>query len=540
MLARQDVVELGHVVAPRAGDLDVRADRYVGPPRQVAIDRVGTLLAVAGRLDQRRRTGHEVAAGEHAAHVRRVGRRVDLDPAAVDLERRLDRQEGQVGRLRHGRDHGLGRDLELGTLDRDRRAATRGVGLAKPVSDEADGGDLPVLADDLDRAGQELHPDAFALGLAQLLLVDDELGAGPPVDDRDAVGAVAEAGPGAVPRGVAAADDDDVGTDGERLAEVGLLHEVDAVVDTLEVGAGDVEGHRVHRARGDRDAIVVALELVERDVHADLRVEHELHAESLDEADIHLDRLARQAECRHADEHRAATVREAVEDRDPVALHRQLTGDRQPGRPGADDRDPLVARRDLGHHVRDAGGLVPFDQEPLHGPDRERPVDVAAPAGPLAGCRADVRAHRRDRVGVAGQDVALLEPALRGQIQVAAAVRPHGAGFLAFDVALEPGRVHRLDEEFRGLVDDQAGVPFPDARRPVGDGRSEVAPTRGIYHRSHATCTVRCGAGRCRAGAGRRIGRMFDPELTMLMDAATLLDESSRPPGSLEPEMRAA
>ena len=129
-------------------------------------------------------------------------------------------------------------------------------------------GDLAVLADDLDRAGQELHPDAFALGLAQLLLVDDELGAGPPVDDRDAVGAVAQARPRAVHRGVAAADDDDVGPDLERLAEVGLLHEVDAVVDALEVGARDVERDRVHRAGGDRDRVEVALELVERDVDA--------------------------------------------------------------------------------------------------------------------------------------------------------------------------------------------------------------------------------------------------------------------------------
>ena len=97
----------------------------------------------------------------------------------------LDRQEGQVGGLGHGRDDGLGRDDELGALDRDRRAAAGGVRLAEAVADELDAGDLAVLAEDLDRAGEELHPDAFALGLAQLLLVDDELGAGAPVDDRD-------------------------------------------------------------------------------------------------------------------------------------------------------------------------------------------------------------------------------------------------------------------------------------------------------------------------------------------------------------------
>ena len=97
--------------------------------------------------------------------------------------------------------------------DRDRRAPARGVGLAEPVADEPDAGHVAVLAEDLDRADEELHPDAFALGLAELLLVDDELRAGPPVGDRDVLGAVAQARPGAVHRGVAAADDDDVVAD---------------------------------------------------------------------------------------------------------------------------------------------------------------------------------------------------------------------------------------------------------------------------------------------------------------------------------------
>ncbi len=247
----------------------------------------------------------------------------------------------------------------------------------------------------------------------------------------------------------------------ERLAEVGLLHEVDAVLDALEVRAGDVEGDRVHRAGGDRDRVEVALELVEGDVDADGRVVDEPDAEPLDEPDVHLDRLARQAERRDADEHRAAAVGQAVEDRDLVALDRELARDGETGRPGADDRDPLLAGGDLGHHVGDARRLVPLDQEALHRPDRQRPVDVAATAGPLAGCRADVRAHRGDRVRLARQDVALLEPAFGGEVQVAAAVRADRARFLALDVALEPGRVDGLDEEFVGRVDGQTGVPFP-------------------------------------------------------------------------------
>src|SRR5439155_288936 len=303
VLAGQDVVQLGHVVPPRARDLDVRRDGHFGPTRQVAVDRIGALLAVTGGLDQRRRTGHEVAAGEDTADVRGIGGRVDLDPAAVDLEARLDGEERQVRGLRHGRDDDVGWDRELAALDRHRRAAARSVRLAKPVADEPDARDVAILAQDLDRAGEELHPDALALGLAELLLVD-----------------------------------------------------------------------------------------------ADRRVEPELDAEPLDEPNVHLDRLARQAEGRDADEHRPAAVRQAVEDGDPDALHRELASDRETGRSGTDDRDALRSRGDLGHDVGDAGRLVPLHEEALHGPDGERPIDVAAAAGPLAGRGAYVRAHRRGRV----------------------------------------------------------------------------------------------------------------------------------------------
>ncbi|NDH28639.1 MAG: hypothetical protein EBX81_04890, partial [bacterium] len=50
-------------------------------------------------------------------------------------------------------------------------------------------------------------------------------------------------------------------------------------------------------------------------------------------------------------------------------------------------------------------------------------------------------------VGLAGEEVPLLEAPLGGEIQVAAAVGADGAGLLALDVALKPGGVYRLDEE---------------------------------------------------------------------------------------------
>jgi hypothetical protein len=74
--------------------------------------------------------------------------------------------------------------------------------------------------------------------------------------------------------------------------------------------------------------------------------------------------------------------------------------------------------------------------------------------------RRQARAHRRDRVRLAGQDVTLLEPALGGKVEVAAAVRADGTGLLALDVALQPGGVDRLDEEFLADVEGQ-GVAEP-------------------------------------------------------------------------------
>ncbi len=218
-----------------------------------------------------------------------------------------------------------------------------------------------------------------------------------------------------------------------------------------------------------------ACELLEGDLPADRRVVHEGHAQALDQADIHLDGFAWQTERGHADEHRAAAVRQAVEHRALVALHGKLARDRESGWTCADDRDPFRAGRDLGHDVRDARGLVPLDEEALHRPDRERTIDVAAAAGALAGCRTDVRAHGRDRVRLARQDVPLLEPALGREVQVAAAIRPDRTGFLALDVALQPGGVDGLDEEFLGGVDSQAGTCLSwRCRRSGANGRSAV------------------------------------------------------------------
>src|SRR3972149_93645 len=67
------------------------------------------------------------------------------------------------------------------------------------------------------------------------------------------------------------------------------------------------------------------------------------------EPHAHLDRLPRQAEGGHADEHRAAGVGQVVVDGHLVAGHGQLAGDGQTGRPGADHGPAPAPRGDDRH-----------------------------------------------------------------------------------------------------------------------------------------------------------------------------------------------
>ena len=210
----------------------------------------------------------------------------------------------------------------------------------------------------------------------------------------------------------------------------------------------------------------------ELDVTADADAVPEADAQPLDELEVHLDRLARQAEGGDTDEHRSAAIGQLVEDGHLVAGDGQLARHGDAGRTGADDGDLGVARRDLGHVVRNAGGLVPLRQEALHGADRQRPIDVAAAAGALARRRTDVGAHGRDRIRLAREDVALLEAAFSGEVQVPATVRAHGARFLALDIALKPGGVDRLNQKFLVGIDGQ--------RNQTSTGSCARLPPRAI------------------------------------------------------------
>ncbi len=253
----------------------------------------------------------------------------------------------------------------------------------------------------------------------------------------------------------------------------------------------------------DRDRVVLLLQLLEGEVAADPGVEAEGDPEALDEADVHLDCLAREAERGHADEHRAAGVGQLVEDGDLVTGNGELARDGETRRPGTDDRDRRVAGRDERHVIGDARCRVPLDEEPLHGPDGQWSIDVTAAAGAFAGRGTDVGAHRGHGVGFPGQDVALLKPPFRGEVQVATAVGADGTGFLALDVALEPRGVDGLNQELLVRIDGQTqGTSVLWERHGLGalPGRTNLAsgaspPQRMVVSSARVSLAARIAAG---------------------------------------------
>ena len=150
MLARDAVVELWHVVTPRTGDAHVRIDLNLHRASKVAVDGIRALLGVTRRLNHGGGTGDEVAAGPDAANVGGVCGWVHLHATARNLKAALHGEEGEVCRLRHGRDDVVCLQDVLRALNWDGAASTRGVGFAETILDHAHASDLPVLADQLE------------------------------------------------------------------------------------------------------------------------------------------------------------------------------------------------------------------------------------------------------------------------------------------------------------------------------------------------------------------------------------------------------
>ena len=183
------------------------------------------------------------------------------------------------------------------------------------------------------------------------------------------------------------------------LAGLQPLDERQRLPDAVEIVAlvGDV-GVGAHSDRED-DRVDLRLELLQPR-RVDARAQPELDAELREQPRLVRQRLVRLAVRRDREADEPADLLALVVDRHRIAACGELAGRGEPGRAGADDRDPLAVRR-LRRAQRDAVGVGPLGRVALQRADLDRPpalVDEHAVALAEHLDRADARARAAEDV----------------------------------------------------------------------------------------------------------------------------------------------
>ncbi len=167
----------------------------------------------------------------------------------------------------------------------------------------------------------------------------------------------------------------------------------------------DVEPTTQRGAYRKEHGIVAPPELVEGDVPAQLRVVVDLDAEIDDGVQLVLQQRAVEAVLRDSELHHATELGSRLVDGDVVAEPAQVVGTSHPSRAASDDSHALrpIFDRRRRYIEPDLSGLrlraVLFGDESLERTDRNRLVDLSAPAGILTRRRAHSAAHRGKRIG---------------------------------------------------------------------------------------------------------------------------------------------
>lgn len=487
----------GHAAAGRAvgqvggGHLDVAAD-LVGES-EVGVDGARGDLAALDRADDRGRAPGAVAAGEEAGVVGDAGIGVGLQ--LVPLGGKAEVLEGaRVDVLADGHDDGRCRDADgLGArrLGRGTPAAhgRDHLGLAPKRDGVAVLVDLDVVG------GDELHELAAVLDRAVDLLVErGHVGATTTVDDLHRLGAHAHRAAGRVHRDVAAADHDDVlaGVVVDVPVADGAQHR-DGGHDARGVFAVDAELLVGVGADADVDGVVVALEVLDRDVGADGDAELDVDAERGDERDLGVEQILGQAVVRDAVAEHAAELGALLVDGDRMSHARQEVGCGKAAGATADDGHALA-----GGLVDRAGALrlLMVARVALEAADVDSGVDEAATAGVLARMLAHVGAGRRERVVLADQvdgvviATGLHERDVTGDVDVCGAALDAGHGvlgghqaaaFLVQLVILVEG-AHAGERHFCGLRADGAVSGDPHVFRQMLDRVQRLVGCRAVEH----------------------------------------------------------
>ena len=401
----------------------------------IAVQADGGLLAGGNGVDGKLRAGVAVAADEDVRLRGLIGQRVRLGGALFRRRERAGIERAPVDRLADGADDGIDGDrLELAGADG--LAAALLVRLAERHALDPDAGDLAVLAEDLDRRGQEAELHALFHRLFDLFGVGGELGLTAAVEHVRLVRAEAHRAAADVHGHVAAADDGTALAEGRVMAEVHGAQEVHAAVDALELLARDAELGRLLCADGEVEALVaLCAQLLDGDVLADLDAAAEFDAHLAQDVNLGVEHVFFEAEARDAEREHAAGHRVAVEHGHGVALVGEVVGAAHARGAGADDGDLLRVRAaDLVEQLRHvARGLVQVvvGDEALDLVDGDGLVHVAAGALGLAELVADAAADSRERVFFLDELERVRVAALRGELQVALHGDVRGAGGLA-------------------------------------------------------------------------------------------------------------
>ena len=171
-----------------------------------------------------------------------------------------------------------------------------------------------------------------------------------------------------------------------------------------------------------------------------------------DVAALLVEHFGRQAERRNVGAHQAARTIELLEDRHRVAERRQIVGDGERRRAGADERDALAVllRRRLGQHLRDVIAIVGGDA--LEAADGDGlAVDASAPAGRLARTIARAPEDAGEHVRLAVEEIRFGEAPLRDQSNVLGDVGVRRARPLAIDYLVVVARIRDVRRLHRSL-----------------------------------------------------------------------------------------
>ncbi len=167
------------------------------------------------------------------------------------------------------------------------------------------------------------------------------------------------------------------------------LVDVDQELDGLENPVGfvtlDVESSTEGGADGEEEAIVSFPELIELNVHAELRVEMDVDAEAHDRVEFGVEEIAIEAVLGDAELHHSAQLGSGLVDSDAVAKATEVMGSRHTGGSAPDDADALFAFRALvlgdgPPRVAACFDAVLLSDEAFEGANGDRCVDLASPA----------------------------------------------------------------------------------------------------------------------------------------------------------------